>query len=236
MEEEFADEELYCPICWVSSSQDKNAIFVKTPCGHVACYTCLERLLLSTESIHDFFRRYLSLEGQASYEQTMQHIAASCPTRGQCPICRQWIDLFDLTQVDTNTTPTLLAKITQLQLFPIYDMVFIPSLKSLVGPSFSFHFTSSGDVSCPFVRLDHSSDGSENTVQQDLTYDQPFDNFFFFPKSNSFHGRIHWVRVAMDTIVTFKLYTHTYHSVMALYTVIILLHGKVRLFVSILLG
>jgi len=218
------EEELSCPICWVSypsssmdgptldSSSSSSVEFLKSPCGHVACSTCMERLLLSTEPLHDFLRRrYLTNDRDDTnpslvYEQAMDDIVSSCPSKGRCPICRENIDLFDLqpiitcntSEVDGGLVPcrsTNLEKNTILDTFPVYDTIYLPKTNAFLddSSSFTFHFMPMGGSStqvtpCPFIRFENTS--------KNVRKDQPFEpGFFFFPKSNTFHGKIDWTKV-----------------------------------------
>ena len=205
------NEELLCPICLLSSSSCEDilestaVVFMKSPCGHVACAPCFERLLLITEPLHDFLRWRNSLDERNPsllYDQAMDDIVASCPTRGKCPICRVWVDLFHLTPIVKNCSSTIpiLQRITDLTLCPIYDMIFLPSNKGSEGSSMSFHFTTlsqGSTASYPFIRFEHSS--YSNTDSRCMGYDKPFQSdFFFFPKSNSFHGKIDWTEVRLS--------------------------------------
>lgn len=78
------EEQISCPVCWISSSEpsDNNnetivtaadqpssqeVIFAKTPCNHVYCRTCIERVL---------------------------HLDIA--TMGTCPMCRAAVSILDL--------------------------------------------------------------------------------------------------------------------------------------------
>lgn len=77
-----------CPICLVSSNDDAHAnehssgadaestVFVKTPCRHTFCLSCIERVLLKPTNQNN-----------------------GIPTRAPCPMCRVTVNLFDLCHV-----------------------------------------------------------------------------------------------------------------------------------------
>ena len=75
------DSHISCPICLVSSNDEhhehehgeteQNVVFVKTPCGHIFCLHCIERVLIKPR-------------------------VGRIPTRGPCPMCRETVTLFDL--------------------------------------------------------------------------------------------------------------------------------------------
>ena len=85
------EEQISCPVCWVSSdhsehsdetggglsssaeSSSQQVIFAKTPCNHVYCRTCIERILLPDVA-----------------------------TMGTCPMCRTAVSIFDLRHATTE--------------------------------------------------------------------------------------------------------------------------------------
>ena len=75
-----------CPICFTTDTP-----LLVTPCNHLACKLCLERLILSTNMV------MAERDNINEDMETVQDcIVASCPTRGRCPLCRQYINMFDL--------------------------------------------------------------------------------------------------------------------------------------------
>jgi len=89
------EDQISCPVCWVSSgpsghndttattagdlsasaseSSAQEVIFAKTPCNHVYCRTCIERVLLP-----------------------------DIATMGTCPMCRTAVSIFDLKHATTE--------------------------------------------------------------------------------------------------------------------------------------
>jgi hypothetical protein len=86
------EEQISCPVCWITSDPDNNEttvtaadqppaaessssqviIFAKTPCNHVYCLNCIERVLLP-----------------------------DIATMGTCPMCRSAVSIFDLRHATT---------------------------------------------------------------------------------------------------------------------------------------
>lgn len=94
-EEDEEQEQISCPVCWISSSDDpadnyeitikaadqpaapaaelSQVTFAKTPCNHVYCLNCIERVLLP-----------------------------DIATMGTCPMCRSALSIFDLRHAKTE--------------------------------------------------------------------------------------------------------------------------------------
>jgi hypothetical protein len=126
------------------------------------------------------------------YDQVMEDIVASCPSKGKCPICRMNIDLFQVTPIVTLETSKdpIFEGITELNMFPFFGAIFESKNVSFQNSSFSFHFKSLEGSERPFIRFEDESQGQQ--------HDQLFEPcFFFFPKSNTFHGKIDWTKVCV---------------------------------------
>ncbi|KAL3811336.1 hypothetical protein ACHAXA_007401 [Cyclostephanos tholiformis] len=93
-----------CPVCLISSNDFRDGddddaggkthdddvvptTFVRTPCDHVFCRSCMERVLLRRPTGRMGDRRVV-------------------PTLGPCPMCREVVSLFDLRPAEESATTT----------------------------------------------------------------------------------------------------------------------------------
>ena len=74
------EDQISCPVCWIippppdpSNNNNEAVIFAKTPCNHMYCLTCIERILLP-----------------------------DIATMGTCPMCRTAVNIFDLRNARTD--------------------------------------------------------------------------------------------------------------------------------------
>ena len=186
---ETEEASLSCPICLISASDDDSSTttspntsngvkFLKTPCKHIFCQSCIEKVLLKPR-------------------QDVNSILTLAP----CPMCRKPVLLFDLmTAVCNNddgeesspyaydTSVLLPVANSQFELqssrrghipeFALRDLVDKGVVKGC-GIIFSFREPSSLELARPLKSFDNEG-GIDSIV---------FDKVNFHQKSNVFHGK-----------------------------------------------
>ena len=98
---------LACPICF----QDEH-LAVASPCQHVFCVSCLERILLGSGNASNHstmmttreLGEFVSAEYPAGREEDLEQL--KIPAWNACPICRQSIFLWDMKHCVKTTTVT----------------------------------------------------------------------------------------------------------------------------------
>jgi len=138
-----SNEETTCDICFTTKP------LLVTPCQHRACQDCFEHLLLSTSDAPVETPQ----QNRNCQEFLEDCIVAACPTRGKCPFCRSYLNLFELvTDKSENNTERYntqgegerkTGKLHEIRIeeSPLAGMVFV-DMKKHVG-EFSYHFPSS---------------------------------------------------------------------------------------------
>ena len=179
-----------CPICWSTAEEVRNQEIplALTPCGHSACLTCIENVLL---------------------------VRTDIPGYGTCPICRSEIRLFDLmVEVIDNYKTGDVHSQRLLQSYQDRTTIHGVNLKNSTlygqivytregGPgAYSMHFPkeitciNSSDnsnidirpyISCTALSHEKMDDG---TNLPDILYFEP--GYYWHDRSKTFHGRISW--------------------------------------------
>ena len=172
------DEE--CPICLLPK------ILVFTKCSHASCLECFERILLATSlSPGNVALNDGDNDGDEALEE---RIIMTCPTRGRCPFCRSYVNMFDLKYCDGQPDPQNLVydKNTNLKDSPLNGLEFSDGASaSITSTTFSFK------ERIPEVLLHSDESGSKNLVRS-----QPFDGgYYYHPKSMILSGIINWPKV-----------------------------------------
>ena len=158
-----AEEHIMCPVCWISSNDSTadEGGFAKTPCNHVYCRTCIERVLLP-----------------------------DIATSGTCPMCRTAVSIFDLRNAvtedalypsnsDVSCWPIANTLFEQ---FPVRrGGGFQPLQRDGIFRETSFCFRQG----IPKLQYTTSAELDSENVQ---TVD--FQRYHFHPSSMTFHGRI----------------------------------------------
>lgn len=171
---EEGEEEISCPICWVSSDDlsKHNEItaptnvptaaeqinFAKTPCNHVYCQTCIERILLP-----------------------------DIATSGTCPMCRTAVSIFDLRHATTDMH--LYPSNSDASAWPIANNVykhFTIRRRQRIQTSGLFRNISFCFDQGRIPKLQYTPDSSNDLV----TFE--FNRYHFHPQSMTFHGRLNF--------------------------------------------
>lgn len=181
---EIEEDLITCPVCWVSSggttattasdhhlssaaeSSAQEELFAKTPCNHVYCRTCIERVLLP-----------------------------DIATMGTCPMCRTAVSIFDLKHAITEKSlyPSNSDVSSWPVANNVYKQSIIRRRRGLqsfqteaIFRNISFSFNE-GHI--PKLQYFNNEDGdasdSEDGVQ---SFD--FQRYHFHPQSMTFHGRL----------------------------------------------
>ncbi|KAL7458266.1 hypothetical protein ACHAWC_009824 [Mediolabrus comicus] len=191
-----------CPVCWLSSSDDNPSdnnnqtiitteatdppssavavsatpeapiIFAKTPCNHIYCLSCIERVLLP-----------------------------DIATGGTCPMCRTAVSIFDLRNAATSTTlypsnPDVVSS------WSISNKVYkqypngrnagrrvlqrmMAKTDSIFQNTFCFE---QGQI--PKLQFHYSAEEGQSSDSLDDLQSFNFERFHFHPQSLTFHGKI----------------------------------------------
>jgi len=172
-----------CPVCLLSSDENDETVYCRTPCSHVLCQSCAEHLLL--------------LKPHSNTEDAEEDIYRSTPTLGLCPICRASICLLDLQRVnaatnDDGTTTDLYETNDISSTWPVYRSSFHP----IVGANEQQRYGAPDVETLPI--LSFSDPPHVNLRGWGLDVDvgdrgeewtATFDSSFFFEKAMTFHGR-----------------------------------------------
>ena len=173
------DSETDCPICLI------HVPLLVTPCGHKACQNCFERVLLTTSPSHN----YSNMTDEYplnNVEQFEDVIIYSCPSKGRCPLCRKFIDLFDLKQCDEEGKP---AGDGYKKMHDVWN-------SPLAGLSFG---TREGDMVVQFPAADDELpsmlmlDIDTGETERELKFE---DGFHYHEKSKMFLGHIDSTKVS----------------------------------------
>mmetsp|Transcript_6253 Transcript_6253/g.15567 ORF Transcript_6253/g.15567 Transcript_6253/m.15567 type:complete len:586 (+) Transcript_6253:180-1937(+) len=215
------DPKLSCPICLASSADRRNATttaetssetqegkeedddiieFLVTPCEHVFCKECIERVLIRPRGRNGI------------------------PTRAPCPLCREEVDLFDLRRAaaasSLSSSPSAYAGNSDLSSWPVASYRF--KQRCLLGVNnpeevmqkmiegrgvmkgfgirFCFNEVPSMDIvrparpflmafDCDWTEIANRSDDEvdDNLLELDSV---AFDRSHFHRESMTFHGKI----------------------------------------------
>eukprot|EP00573_Skeletonema_grethae_P001348 CAMPEP_0201689862 /NCGR_PEP_ID=MMETSP0578-20130828/3398_1 /ASSEMBLY_ACC=CAM_ASM_000663 /TAXON_ID=267565 /ORGANISM="Skeletonema grethea, Strain CCMP 1804" /LENGTH=475 /DNA_ID=CAMNT_0048174647 /DNA_START=54 /DNA_END=1481 /DNA_ORIENTATION=- len=191
---EIEEDQISCPVCWVSSasgpsehnhngttattasdyhqssaaeSSAEEVIFAKTPCNHVYCRTCIERVLLP-----------------------------DIATMGTCPMCRTAVSIFDLKHAttekslypsnsDVSSWPIANNVYKQFSIRRRRGLQSFETEAIFRNTSFSFN---EGHI--PKLQyLNKEEDGEASDADGELqSFD--FQRYHFHPQSMTFHGRL----------------------------------------------
>ena len=187
------EQTLSCPICLSSSEDNLATLFSKTECGHVFCTSCLEQVLCKRN-------RYVNEDEDIRY---------TCITRGNCPMCRAHIDLFDLrSAIDSSLA---VGKNTDVTTWPIHDQLYrqkamgrdtpvtndlLNALHHSKGPAygygmeFSFLETVPSLIFSPPLSLHSFGSGGLENHMGCITCKLKFNDYHFHQDTMSFHGKI----------------------------------------------
>jgi hypothetical protein len=191
------DDDDCCAICLLPEPM------LRTPCHHVACKICFERILLTTANNSHAMGSYVDV-----YRSTIEHqedlLITSCPTWGRCPFCRAKINLFDLVLNDDcvhkregfwdcDRDEKILEAPFEGCIFQAQDVD--SPVKSFVFPSREMRkegiMAMVDQKKLPMITLNRKentmSDATTSTKQK---FFEP--GCFFHQKSNTFHGTINW--------------------------------------------
>lgn len=192
------EEDLTCPICLCAAHEVSDTVeFCQSPCGHTFCVPCLEHFLLKPKS-NDGFRQSGGMNNEDDYYYRRR------PNTGNCPMCRQTIDLFDLINIKGRLP--IYTKNSSIKTWPICDKRFSKqsirqSLSStedqrlnrlteiegaISGYGLEFDFSSSN----PGIRLSEEMlADSANGEMKRLEF-QRWNTFHFFAQTMTFQGNI----------------------------------------------
>jgi hypothetical protein len=199
MTDEEEEQSTTCPVCWISSSDtpssDNNQtitteatdpplsavavatsespiIFAKTPCNHIYCLSCIERVLLP-----------------------------DIATGGTCPMCRTAVSIFDLRNAATSSTiypsnPDVVSS------WSISNKVYkqypngrnagrrvLQRMMAKTDSIFQNKFCFEQDQ-IPKLQFHYSAEEGQSSDSLDDLKSYDFRRFHFHPQSLTFHGKI----------------------------------------------
>jgi len=181
------EEQVSCPVCWVSSdlsehneatvatasdqsssaeSSSQKVIFAKTPCNHVYCRTCIERILLPDVA-----------------------------TMGTCPMCRTAVSIFDLRHATTEKAlyPSNSDVSSWPIANNVYKQFSVGRRRGLqsfqtdgIFRNTSFCFNQGHIPKLQYINKEDAGEASDVDDLQSVD----FQRYHFHPQSMTFHGKL----------------------------------------------
>lgn len=212
------EEEDICQICFLATS------LLITPCQHSACKLCFEHLLLSTDSNSSHNENYRERQARQDHtdnwsELQEDEIIAAFPSRGRCPFCRRYIDMFQLQLKEKHKNncgehlKMAYPKDINLEETPLCGLSFFDTRRTIGDHSFHFPYESSFNnttsthtedghdtcsigtdrVTMPFIKFNNSSPDITLDNGDPLPERKLFEHgFHYHDISQTFRGTINW--------------------------------------------
>lgn len=168
-----SDQEESCPICL---RDDGDVDLVRTPCKHISCLSCMERILATPVTTH---RENIYEDSDIPDDSDDLDV----PTRGRCPMCRHPIDLFQLEKVHDGPKVLVISKHHDIASTDLAGRVYVKNRSAIGNHSIHFPALDGGSDPRPYVDIS-KGDHSDRELQQHLAES---NGKLFFEQGCHFH-------------------------------------------------